>query len=96
MTTKTWRGIQVSRQQGQQKFKDIAVKLENIECVLQQHHWECIFEVDAPKQIQNRIAQLDVTLPEKEFAEEFRKCYILSEIFCPHENIDRRSEYGIV
>jgi hypothetical protein len=26
---------------------------------------------------------------------EFRECWALSEIYCPHEGIDRRSEYGM-
>ena len=26
---------------------------------------------------------------------EFRECWQLSEIYCPHEGIDRRSEYGM-
>jgi hypothetical protein len=26
---------------------------------------------------------------------EFRQCWALSEIYCPHEGIDRRSEYGM-
>jgi hypothetical protein len=26
---------------------------------------------------------------------DFRECWALSEIYCPHEGIDRRSEYGM-
>jgi hypothetical protein len=27
---------------------------------------------------------------------EFRECWQMSEIYCPHEGIDRRSEYGMI
>jgi hypothetical protein len=32
---------------------------------------------------------------EKENREEFKKCFTASEIYCPHEGIDRRAELGI-
>jgi hypothetical protein len=67
--------------------------------VLQIHPAECVFELDAPLKIFTRLmaagfyTDADITWGRNE---EFVECWHLSEIYCPHEGIDRRSEYGMV
>ena len=83
--------------------------IEDIVGVLQLHDPCCVFELDAPKNIVERLSKRTKNewlpwlglLPEKRndeqksLHEEFKMCWQLSEIYCPHEGIDRRSEYGI-
>jgi len=65
---------------------------------LQMHPAECVFELNSPMQIFTRLMAAgfytvdDIT---RERSKEFRECWQLSEIYCPHEGIDRRSEYGM-
>jgi hypothetical protein len=67
--------------------------------VLQIHDFHCVFELDAPLKIFNRLMDAgfytsdDITWGRNK---EFRECWHLSEIYCPHEGIDRRSEYGMI
>jgi hypothetical protein len=67
--------------------------------VLKLHDVHCIFELDAPLKIFNRLMDAgfytsdDITWGRNK---EFVECWQLSEIYCPHEGIDRRSEYGMV
>lgn len=66
--------------------------------ILQMHPAECVFELDAPLKIFTRLMAAgfytsdDITHGRNK---EFRECWQLSEIYCPHEGIDRRSEYGM-
>ena len=73
------------------------ITYELVEEFLQMHPAECVFELDAPMKIFTRLmaAGFYYTNWEKDRIEEFRECWHLSEIYCPHEGIDRRSEYGI-
>ena len=68
-----------------------------VEEILQKHDVHCVFELDAPMQIFTRLmsAKFYTTqdIPSREA--EFRGCWTLSEIYCPHEGIDRRREYGM-
>ena len=65
--------------------------------LLQKHDVDCVFELDAPMQIFTRLmsAEFYTTKDLDGRHPEFRACWQLSEIYCPHEGIDRRSEYGI-
>lgn len=75
--------------------------IEHIEGVLKLHDPCCIFELDAPKKIVERLSIRTInewfpcTNHTQELFEEWKMCFQLSEIYCPHEGIDRRSEYGI-
>ena len=62
---------------------------------LQLHDVHCVFELDAPMQIFTRLmsAKFYTTQDVPSREAEFRECWALSEIYCPHEGIDRRSEY---
>ena len=68
-----------------------------VEEILEQHDFHCVFELDAPTQIFTRLmtAEFYSTLDVRGREAEFKQCWALSEIYCPHEGIDRRSEYGI-
>lgn len=65
--------------------------------ILQMHDFHCVFELEAPKKIFDRLMAAGFyTSPiSRGRTEEFRECWSLSEIYCPHEGIDRRSEYGM-
>jgi len=64
--------------------------------VLTLHPAECVFELDAPRKIVQRLSGKTVNWWIKmENREEFRACWEASEIYCPHEGIDRRAELGI-
>ena len=68
-----------------------------VEEMLELHDVHCVFELDAPMQIFTRLMTAEfytiADIPDR--VAEFRECWALSEIYCPHEGIDRRSEYGI-
>ena len=70
---------------------------EFVKEVLQMHDFHCVFELDAPDHIFTRLmtAEFYSTRDVRGREAEFNQCWALSEIYCPHEGIDRRSEYGI-
>jgi hypothetical protein len=75
--------------------------------LLSLHPAECVFELDAPQNIAQRLS----VKTKHEWYEglrykgddeqqlkglqEFRACWHLSEIYCPHEGIDRLAECGV-
>lgn len=81
--------------------------------VLALHDFHCIFELDAPRKIAERLQHrtmdewLEIGLwlgkenskrtPAEISARraEFHQCFSQSEIYCPHEGIDRRAELGV-
>jgi hypothetical protein len=70
--------------------------LEDVIELLKSHPADCVFELNAPQKILERLSGRTIT----EWitgctAFEFRQCFIQSEIYCPHEGVDRRAEYGI-
>ena len=71
---------------------------EFVKEVLQLHDFHCVFELDAPDHIFTRLMAAEFystrDVPGREA--EFKQCYTLSEIYCPHEGVDRRSQYGMV
>lgn len=75
--------------------------IEEVSEILKLHHHECVFELDAPRKIVERLSKRtrNQWLPffggSKELHEEFKNCWVLSEIYCPHEGINRFNEYGI-
>lgn len=68
-----------------------------VEEMLQKHDVHCVFELDAPMQIFTRLmsSEFYTTQDVRSREAEFRGCWALSEIYCPHEGIDRRREYGM-
>ena len=68
-----------------------------VEEILEQHDFHCVFELDAPDHIFSRLmtAEFYTTRDVRGREAEFKQCWALSEIYCPHEGIDRRREYGI-
>ena len=68
-----------------------------VEEMLQKHDVHCVFELNAPMQIFTRLmsAKFYTTQDVPSREAEFRGCWALSEIYCPHEGIDRRREYGM-
>ena len=68
-----------------------------VEELLQKHDFHCVFELDAPEKIFARLmnAGFYTSQDVRDREAEFKQCWALSEIYCPHEGIDRRSEYGI-
>ena len=70
--------------------------VEHIRKVLALHPVECIFELDAPRKIAQRLSsKTALWWIENENRKEFIACWHASEIYCPHEGIDRRAELGI-
>ena len=80
---------------------------EHVRGVLAMHPAECVFELDAPRKIVQRLSvktmhewcesfryKGDDEQPRKNL-QEFRACWHLSEIYCPHEGIDRLAECGV-
>ena len=75
--------------------------------LLAQHPAECVFELDAPRNI---VQRLSVKTKHEWYEglrykgddeqqlkglQEFRACWTASEIYCPHEGIDRLAECGV-
>jgi hypothetical protein len=73
------------------------ITYELVEEFLQKHDFRCVFELDAPMKIFTRLmtAEFYTTQDVRGREADFRECWALSEIYCPHEGIDRRSEYGM-
>ena len=80
-------------------IKPLYITYELVEEMLQLHDVHCIFELDAPMQIFNRLTAAGLytsnDLDSYQSMVKFKECFKLSEIYCPHEGIDRRSEYGM-
>lgn len=71
------------------------IDMETIKGVLRIHPADCVLELDAPQKIYDRLS---IKTTDEWFdgpAEEFKAAWQLSEIYCPHEGIDRTKEYGI-
>jgi len=73
------------------------ITYELVEEMLELHDVHCVFELDAPMQIFTRLmaAGFYTTQDMRDRTAEFAQCWQLSEIYCPHEGVDRRSEYGM-
>jgi len=75
--------------------------------LLAQHPAECVFELDAPRNIVQRLSVKTKhewckglrykgdDEQQLKGLQEFRACWTLSEIYCPHEGIDRLAECGV-
>jgi hypothetical protein len=78
--------------------------------LLAQHPAECVFELDAPQNIVQRLSvktkrewwrSIEIKFldgddeQQRKNLQEFRACWIASEIYCPHEGIDRLAECGV-
>ena len=70
--------------------------VDHICLVLSKHPWECVFELDAPKKIVDRLSirtqgeWIDHII--KNGNQEFKNCFIQSELYCPHEGVNRLKE----
>ena len=73
------------------------ITYELVEEMLEKHDFHCVFELDAPMQIFTRLMEhgFYTTQDIRDRGVEFQQCWALSEIYCPHEGIDRRNEYGM-
>ena len=82
-------------------MKDKYFTIDEVKAVLRMHPTECVFELDAPHKIFERLSVKTRAewLPffgyTAEKHDEFKRAWQLSEIYCPHEGIDRRNEYGM-
>jgi hypothetical protein len=69
---------------------------KHVRGVLAKHPVECVFELDAPRKIAQRLSSKNVSGWMKlENQKEFKACFVASEIYCPHEGIDRLAECGV-
>ena len=69
---------------------------EHVRGVLAMHPAECVFELDTPRNIVQRLSgKTALWWMELENREEFKACWTASEIYCPHEGIDRLAECGV-
>ena len=69
---------------------------KHVRGVLAKHPVECVFELDAPRKIAQRLSSKTVSGCMKlENQKEFKACFVASEIYCPHEGIDRLAECGV-
>jgi len=77
--------------------KPFYITYKLVEEMLQKHDVHCVFELDAPMQIFTRLmsSEFYTTQDVRGREAEFRGYWAQSEIYCPHEGIDRRSEYGM-
>ena len=75
------------------------ITYELVEEMLQLHDVHCVLELDAPMHIFTRLMAAGFHTTECLHlgmrVAEFKECFTLSEIYCPHEGIDRRREYGM-
>jgi hypothetical protein len=67
---------------------------EGLTKALENHPADCVFEVDAPEKILQRLRDKNLdSYPyryvTKQEREEYLECWRLSELYCPHEGINR-------
>jgi hypothetical protein len=79
----------------------IELSLNLVKEILVMHDVGCVFELDAPRRIHERLMAEGFRTAHDVFGSEcdwskFHQCFVLSEIYCPHEGIDRRAEYGML
>ena len=80
----------------------LELSLNLVKEILAKHDVGCIFELDAPRRIHERLmaegfrTARDIVVKDAWCHPKFRECFVLSEIYCPHEGIDRRAEYGMI
>jgi hypothetical protein len=81
-------------------FKKKYFTLDMVKEVLRLHPSDCVLELNAPERILERLSVKSINEWMPIFCTDaqhqaFKDAWQLSEIYCPHENIDRRQEYGI-
>jgi hypothetical protein len=75
--------------------------VDYIKTVLALHPMECVFELDAPQRIVERLSGrskgewMDNFVYGNPLKQEFLNAFHQSEIYCPHEGIDRTKEVGV-
>ena len=74
--------------------------IKDVKSILKLHPSECVFELDAPQKIVERLSIKTVNewlrfCGGNELHEQFKACWVASEIYCPHEGIDRLAECGV-
>jgi len=75
--------------------------VDYIKTVLALHPMECVFELDAPQRIVERLSGrtmgewMDSFVYGNPLKQEFINAFHQSEIYCPHEGIDRTKEVGV-
>jgi hypothetical protein len=79
----------------------VELTVDFIKLVLAKHDVGCVFELDAPHRIHDRLVAAGFHTVRDVFGAYcdqllFHQCFVLSEIYCPHEGIDRRAEYGMI
>ena len=79
----------------------VELTVDFIKMILAKHDVSCIFELDAPYRIYSRLMAEGFHITRDVFGPycdrpKFRQCFVLSEIYCPHEGVDRRAEYGMI
>ena len=81
------------------------ITLDHIVHVLQSHHWECVFELDAPRRIYDRLKHhskaywlnyrgpdyTEYWFEQSRRFDLFKQAFIQSQIFCAHEGVDSRA-----
>lgn len=125
MSSPEFRRRQRKAERRNQQAKETEMKyydVEYIKSVLALHPWECVFELDAPRKITERLSHRTMDewlglnpikkLPNRPWVsphilaaqeyeqrrkihEEFKNAFHQSEIYCPHEGIDRTAEVGV-
>jgi hypothetical protein len=77
---------------------DRPITIDDIKTILSLHPIGCVFELDAPQKILDRLGN---TKTQEEWHEnetslkQFREIFTSVEMYCPWEGINRLSEYGI-
>lgn len=68
--------------------------IDAVKYALSRHHWDCVFELDAPQKITQRLRKKTKDQWYKDI-KGLQACFIQSEIYCPHEGVDRTKEIGV-
>jgi hypothetical protein len=75
--------------------------LNHIKDILSIHPSDCVFELDAPNKILQRMTERGLNdygildRGDRDEINAWRQCWHESEIFCPHEGINRLAECGV-
>lgn len=84
------------------------ITLDEIVYALQRHPADCVFELNAPKKILARLSSQPRDywfnsgsylttnyVRAKQRMQSFRDCFVASELYCPHEGVDRLQETDV-
>lgn len=81
------------------KGKEMIPIEEMVDTIFRNHPEDCFFTPNARENIIKKLKEYTYnnhSMSQKEFAKAVDTAFKDEEVYCPHENIDRREEFGML